>query len=185
MGALFPSVRGYAFKPTDWTNKGKPIIRIQDLSGTNSDSPNYYDGRLEQRYLVHKGDILISWAATLDAFIWEGVDGWLNQHIFKATPNSNVNERFFYWLVKIAMFNMRNANRHGIVMEHVTTGVFNNYIIPLPPIEEQKAIADCLDTKCSEIDSLITLKQSKIESLKEYKKSIIYEYVTGKKEVHV
>lgn len=55
--------------------------------------------------------------------------------------------------------------------------------IPVPPKNEQQAIADYLDTKCAEIDALISLKQSKIESLKEYKKSIIYEYVTGKKEV--
>lgn len=54
---------------------------------------------------------------------------------------------------------------------------------PLPSIEEQAAIVKHLKKKCSEIDSLINIKQSKIESLKEYKKSIIYEYATGKKEV--
>ena len=52
-----------------------------------------------------------------------------------------------------------------------------------PPITEQQAIADYLDDKCADIDSLIQTKQSKIDSLKEYKKSIIYEYVTGKREV--
>lgn len=53
----------------------------------------------------------------------------------------------------------------------------------LPPIEEQQAIADYLDEKCNEVDSLIAVKQSKIDSLKEYKKSIIYEFITGKKEI--
>ncbi|MBO5132880.1 MAG: restriction endonuclease subunit S [Paludibacteraceae bacterium] len=52
----------------------------------------------------------------------------------------------------------------------------------IPPLAEQQAIADYLDKKCGEIDELITIKQQKIESLKEYKKSVIYEYVTGKKE---
>ena len=47
----------------------------------------------------------------------------------------------------------------------------------------QKQIADYLDKKCADIDSLISIKQQKIEELKEYKKSLIYEYVTGKKEV--
>ena len=55
--------------------------------------------------------------------------------------------------------------------------------IPVPPIAEQQSIADYLDEKCGEIDTLIAVKQSKIGALKEYKKSIIYEYVTGKKEV--
>lgn len=60
---------------------------------------------------------------------------------------------------------------------------FKQISIPLPPLPVQQAIATYLDEKISQIDSLIALKQSKIESLKEYKKSIIYEYVTGKKRV--
>lgn len=59
----------------------------------------------------------------------------------------------------------------------------NAFVLPLPSLDEQKAISDFLDTKCTEIDNLISIKLSKIDSLKEYKKSIIYEYVTGKKEV--
>ena len=58
-----------------------------------------------------------------------------------------------------------------------------NYHFVFPSLSEQKEIVDYLDTQCTRIDSLITLKQAKIESLKEYKKSVIYEYVTGKKEV--
>lgn len=59
---------------------------------------------------------------------------------------------------------------------------FNKVEIPLPPIEEQQQIADYLDEKCSQIDQLIAIKQKKIEKLNTYKKSLIYEYVTGKKE---
>ena len=52
--------------------------------------------------------------------------------------------------------------------------------IPVPPLPEQQRIASYLDTKCSEIDTLIALKRQKIESLNAYKKSVIYEAVTGK-----
>ncbi len=55
--------------------------------------------------------------------------------------------------------------------------------VTLPPMVEQHQIADYLDKKCADIDSLISIKQQKIEKLQEYKKSLIYEYVTGKKEV--
>lgn len=79
---------------------------------------------------------------------------------------------------------MRNANKHGIMMEHVTTDVFDNFPIPLSPLPEQEAIADFLDRKCSEIDQIIALKQQKINALHEYKKSIIYEYVTGKRNIN-
>ena len=53
----------------------------------------------------------------------------------------------------------------------------------VPPLTEQHQIATYLDEKCSDIDSLIAIKQQKIEELKDYKKSLIYEYVTGKKQV--
>ena len=66
---------------------------------------------------------------------------------------------------------------------NINQEIVRNLIIPFPPMDEQRAIASFLDTKCSEIDSLIALKQAKIDELKEYKKSVIYEYVTGKKEV--
>ena len=70
------------------------------------------------------------------------------------------------------------GNREGL-----SAAALSNFKILFPPMSEQRTIASYLDTKCSEIDSLIALKQAKIEELKEYKKSVIYEYVTGKKEV--
>ena len=60
---------------------------------------------------------------------------------------------------------------------------FYSIFIPVPPVDKQRQIADYLDKKCAEIDKLISIKQQKIETLTEYKKSLIYEYVTGKKQV--
>ena len=54
---------------------------------------------------------------------------------------------------------------------------------PVPPVEEQKKIAKYLDSSCADIDAMILEKKKEIEKLEEYKKSLIYEYVTGKKEV--
>lgn len=55
--------------------------------------------------------------------------------------------------------------------------------VVVPPLNEQKEIADYLDEKCSEIDTLIEKKQQFLSEMANYKKSLIYEYVTGKKEV--
>ena len=60
---------------------------------------------------------------------------------------------------------------------------FSKLLIIVPPLPEQQAIADYLDKKCAEIDSIIADKKAQLEVLDEYKKSVIYEYVTGKKEV--
>lgn len=62
-------------------------------------------------------------------------------------------------------------------------GLLKAMTVLIPPHDEQLAIAEYLDKKCSQIDQLIAIKQKKIEKLEQYKKSLIYEYVTGKKEV--
>lgn len=66
-------------------------------------------------------------------------------------------------------------------MLSITQQIILNSSLILPPFEEQKEIADYLDCKCTEIEKVISVKQSQLELLAEYKKSLIYEYVTGKK----
>ncbi len=65
----------------------------------------------------------------------------------------------------------------------LAVGSIQAIISCLPPLAEQRTIVTYLDHKCTQIDKLIALKQQKIEKLQQYKKSLIYEYVTGKKEV--
>ena len=171
-------VNGYPFKPDDWGDKGKPIIRIQDLTGSN-DSPNYYDGDIDAKYHIKNGDILVSWAATLDAFIWNKGDGLLNQHIFKAIPQEKkITSYFFFWMIKEAMQNMNNDNKHGIFMQHVTLDVFNNFSVPLPPLSEQKRIATYLFQKISEADIMLDDTLSSITGYKKLKQAVITQAVT-------
>ena len=98
--------------------------------------------------------------------------------------NTTMTSEYLMYLLKsnimLAQYEMhaRKSAQSGIYM-----GVIRDFIIISPDIAEQQAIADYLDEKCADIDSLIQTKLSKIDSLKEYKKSIIYEYVTGKREV--
>lgn len=77
----------------------------------------------------------------------------------------------------------RGEGRVNTCRLKVSYNDFGRLEIPVPPVKEQKAITQYIQEKCSEIDSLIAIKQQKISELKEYKKSVIYEYVTGKKEV--
>lgn len=171
-------INGFAFKPDDWGDIGKPIIRIQDLT-RSSNNTNYFNGVIPDKYLVTNGDILVSWAATLDAFIWSKGEGWLNQHIFKVVPNVKIIvPEFFFWLIKLAMQYMNNDNKHGIMMQHVTLNVFNNFPVPLPAMNEQHLIAGRLQTSCKQVDSLVTVVEAQIEKLKQYKQSLITEVVT-------
>ena len=76
-----------------------------------------------------------------------------------------------------------SQNSYGISYPAINSSTLVSFYILEPSVDEQNRIADYLDDKCAKIDKLIALKQSKIEKLQEYKKSLIYEYVTGKKEV--
>lgn len=91
----------------------------------------------------------------------------------------------FYALREDSFINKIIAYSNGISYPAINASEIANMQIQIPPLSEQQEIANFLDKKCSEIDSLIELKQQKIEELKDYKKSIIYEYVTGKKQVEI
>ena len=171
-------INGYAFKPEDWGTSGLPIIRIQDLTGSN-DNPNFYDGQLSEKYHVYNGDILVSWAATLDAFVWDKGEGWLNQHIFKAIPDEKIIDfNYYFWLLKTAMTYINDDNKHGIMMQHITLPVFNNFIVPVPPKSKQIALNVVLGKKARQINALIANVQAQIEKLKAYKQSLVTEVVT-------
>ena len=88
-----------------------------------------------------------------------------------------------YWLHSQNEYIQRDICINGVAAPNLSAEDVKEFMLFLPPISEQQAIADYLDRKCGEIDELITIKQQKIDSLKEYKKSVIYEYVTGKREV--
>lgn len=108
----------------------------------------------------------------------------VNSSLGVITPSKILNYHFlYYFLLSNPFQNMVGFLKNGMGVPHLTQENMKSVLIPLPPLPIQQAIATYLDEKTSQIDSLIALKQSKIESLKEYKKSIIYEYVTGKKRV--
>lgn len=105
---------------------------------------------------------------------------WAVDTMYYLTFGNSLEARYcFYQLVA---FNWEPYITQTALPSIVATDIVNTSFA-FPSIAEQQAIADYLDEKCADIDSLIQTKQSKIDSLKEYKKSIIYEYVTGKREV--
>lgn len=94
----------------------------------------------------------------------------------------NENLQYFYYTFLAAKSNLIDEAKGG-TQPNISQDIIKRFRLPVPPISEQQQIAEYLDKKCVEIDELIFIKQQKIEKLTEYKKSLIYEYVTGKKQV--
>ena len=86
-------------------------------------------------------------------------------------------------LLSQAFIDVVNSSTYGAKMPRANSEFINNIYVQIPPLSEQQSIANYLDKKCSEIDELISIKQQKIEKLKDYKKSLIFECVTGKRKV--
>lgn len=92
--------------------------------------------------------------------------------------------RFFAYLFQTDIWRKQIREKvSGVKVFSITQKTLSNTYLILPPIDEQREIADYLDNKCAEIEQIIADKKSQIETLDGYKKSLIYEYVTGKKEV--
>lgn len=94
-------------------------------------------------------------------------------------------KRYFHYLLRGCYKDefMRLSGGMRVGQWDLSSADLENTIVLIPPIDEQKAIAEYLDEKCAEIDGCITAKKEQISTLEAYKKSVIFEYVTGKKEV--
>ena len=94
-------------------------------------------------------------------------------------------DKYLYYILQSNQFYIwyELSQSGNSTIKHLYQGQFYNFEFSFPEISEQNEIALYLDKKCNEIDSLINLKNKKVEKLQEYKKSLIYEYVTGKKQV--
>lgn len=110
-------------------------------------------------------------------------DGICSPEFIVYDTKSN-NSRFIHKLLLSQPFiDVVNSSTYGAKMPRANSEFINNIYVQIPPLSEQQSIADYLDQRCSEIDELISIKQQKIEKLKEYKKSLIFECVTGKRKV--
>jgi len=107
----------------------------------------------------------------------------VHQRVYRLSSFDDIDTTFLFHYISNLFCKVMDMGSAQSTVPSVRLPMLQNFVVCIPSIEEQQHIATYLDTKCSEIDSLIALKQAKIEELKEYKKSVIYEYVTGKKEV--
>ena len=166
LGDVATYINGFAFKPTDWSDEGLPIIRIQDLTG-NSYKANRFNGTYLPKYEVNDGDVLISWSASLGVYVWKGEKAVLNQHIFKVVfDKCEIDRSFFVHQVQNILENAADE-AHGATMKHLTKPIFDALPFYLPDLATQRKIASVLD----EISNLITKRNEQLAKLDELVKS--------------
>lgn len=171
LGDIATYVNGYAFKPNQWSDNGLPIIRIQNLNDNNAQY-NYCDNDdIPSKYLVNKGDILISWSASLGVYEWLKNTAYLNQHIFKVVFDKlEINKYYFKYAVSSKIDHMvRNA--HGATMKHIVKKDFDNTPIYYPPLQIQQQIVEELNC----LTSIIEKQKKHLEELDNLAQAIFYD----------
>lgn len=167
------------YPPLSVTMKGV-LPQLETAAKTN-------DG--DNRKLVRKGDFAINSRSdrrgSCGISKYDGSVSLINTVL---TPRGKMSAAYYDWVFHCTRFSDEFYRQgHGIVDDLWTTGwqEMKKIIIPVPPLPEQNRIADYLSSKCSDVDFIISQKNQQVETLANYKKTLIYEYVTGKKEVPV
>lgn len=168
-------------------------IRITDITNDNQlkddDNNQYLTEQQAQGYILSHNDVLFarSGGTVGKTFIFNEKYGRcaFAGYLIKAECNKDILlPKFLMYYTQSSLYDIwRSMIFIQSTIQNIGANKYANLEIILPPIREQVAVVDYLDKKCANIDNLISIKQQKIEKLQEYKKSLIYEYVTGKKEV--
>lgn len=147
----------------------------------------FEDSPSRARRIVKKGNIIISTVRTYlkaIAFIEDDENVIVSTGFAVIRLNDAMYNKYFYYYIKSEKFiEQVDKYSYGIAYPAINAELLNSILTIIPTVDEQKKIADYLDKKCKEIDDLIKNKRAQIDKMEQYKKSLIYEYVTGKKRV--
>lgn len=126
--------------------------------------------------------VVAMYGASVGNIALSQIDSYTNQACCVMKGDNSLNNKYLYYFLI--------ANRHEMLMlaiggtqPNISQQLIKNLNIIIPQFNDQQEIVDFLDKKCSEIDSVISKKESQLDLIREHRKSLIYEYVTGKKRV--
>lgn len=145
----------------------------------------FFNQAEKELYQIQKGDMLVveGGAGAAGSCVQRNdlPDTYIQNSIMIVRPKQGIDIRYIqYYEFSLVKKGYVDYVCNKATIPHFTKDKLSSMPIPLPPLSEQQAIATYLDSKCTDIDRLIAVKQQKIEKLKDYKKSVIYEAVTGK-----
>ena len=150
---------GLAFKKIDFSPTGKPVIKIAELKNGITGQTQFTEADYGEDVHLTKGDMLFSWSGnpetSIDVFLYNLPDGWLNQHIFKITPKPFVDKLFLYYLLKYLkpVFKSIASNKQTTGLGHITVKDLKEVTFFLPNKKKQNEIASFLHVVDQKIDN--------------------------------
>lgn len=160
IGELGEYLNGFAFKPSDWQTKGLPIIKIKELqNGVTKETPCNNGERVPKKYKIKAGDLIFSWSATLKVVIWSGEDGWLNQHLFKVTPKTDIPREFLLQSIASSLFKFQNLTT-GSTMKHIQRNKLDQVFVVVPTkdiLRKYMGVAETIRSRILDLSTQLRL----------------------------
>jgi type I restriction enzyme S subunit len=176
LGRHISILSGFPFKSELFDSyEGFPILRIRDI--TSGKCETFYKGEFSQEQIVTNNDLLIGMDGDFTVRWWEGGNVLLNQRCCCVWGNPTLSKRFLYYSLPDKL-KIVNDLTYFTTVKHLSNDDIKSIRISLPPLHEQEAIVRYLDDKTSQIDSLLSLTEKKIELLKEKRTALINHAVT-------
>lgn len=168
-------INGFAFKRAHWGEVGIPIIKIKELkNGVSKDTPRNTGETIKDKYLVQDGDVLFSWSAHLDAYLWKEGSGLLNQHLFNCIPKGDLPKSFLYHSLLWAMPRFR-ALSIGATMQHIKRSALDEVHAVVP---DQESLVQ-FDNLVGPIHDLQIVLNHKINALRRSRDLLLPRLMSG------
>jgi len=168
-------INGRAIKPEECSTKeGIPVIRIKQINDPQSTEPRFCGDDLDEKNIARSGDLLFSWSATLKTILWKGPAGAINQHIFKVLPKDGIDKIFLHYLIDHSLPALTEES-HGSTMKHIKKSALSAFHLQIPPLPEQKKIAEIL----SGIDKQILSVKSEIQQAQKISTAVTKELIAS------
>ena len=188
---------GYAFSSDDFCiEEGIPLLRginvgVNEICWDETVRWNHSISKQLESFFLKENDLVVGldrpWISdgTRVAFIAKkDLPCLLLQRVCRIRTRCNFDIRWiYYWLSGSSFKDSLSTETTGISVPHISTKQIEQFIVAFPNLLEQTQVCNYLDAKCAEIDGLIAKKEQLVKELENYKKSLIYEVVTGKREV--
>ncbi len=160
---------GLAFNKINFSEDGYPIIKIAELKNGITSQTNFTKDKCSEEVYLRKNDLIFSWSGnpetSIDAYLYDLPEGYLNQHSFKVTPHEFINKYFLFYVLKYLkpIFKKIASNKQTTGLGHITISDLKNLKIKIPTMEIQEKFLKII----KRIDDKIKLNNQTNDNLSE------------------
>lgn len=177
---------GLAFNKINFSEYGYPIIKIAELKNGITSQTNFTKNKYSEEVYLEKGDLIFSWSGnpetSIDAYLYDLPEGYLNQHSFKVTPYEFINKYFLFYILKYLkpIFKKIASNKQTTGLGHITVSDLRNLKIKIPTMKIQEKFLKII----KRIDDKIKLNNQTNDNLLELIKTLYIEKIKNNDDIN-